>query len=185
MHAGFLINCGATGNVTLGSLTYVPDNGFISVGKTVTLNNTNLIPILSTVRYFPDTLARKFCYSIPVTRGGKYLVRTIYYYGRFDGGTQPPVFDQIVDGTKWSIVNTTQDFARGLSSYYEVVMVAQGKAMSVCVAGNSHTGSSSPFISALEVENLDTSVYNPTNFSEYALVTVARTTFGADEDIIR
>lgn len=185
MHAGCLLNCGGSTNVTLGSLTYVPDEGFINVGKNIAVNAPNLLPILSSLRYFPDTSSRKYCYSIPVTKGEKYLVRTIYYYGRFDGGSQPPVFDQIIDGTKWSVVNTTLDFGRGLSSYYEVVVVAMEKSLSVCLARNAHTGHSYPFISALEVEHLDGSVYNPTDFKKYALVTVARHTFGADGDIIR
>ncbi|KAF7840845.1 putative LRR receptor-like serine/threonine-protein kinase [Senna tora] len=181
---GYLIDCGGSTNVTLGSLTYVPDSGFINVGKSIPISAPNLLPILTTVRYFPNVSARKSCFSIPVIRGGKYLVRTIYYYGRYDGGTHPPVFDQIVDGTKWSIVNTTRDFASGLSSYYEVVAAAMGNSLSVCLARNVHTGNSHPFISALEVEKLDDSVYNPTNFEKNVLVTIARNTFGADGDII-
>ncbi|KAF7810956.1 putative LRR receptor-like serine/threonine-protein kinase [Senna tora] len=182
--AGYLLNCGGSQNVTVGGLTYTSDQGFISVGNTTTIESENLIPILSTVRYFPDTKARKYCYSLPVTPNGKYLVRTIYYYGSFDEGKQPPVFDQIVEGTKWRIINTTDDFGKGLSSYFEVVVMAFGKSLSVCLARNNQTGSSSPFISALEVESLDASVYNPTDFTKYALVTVARHNFGEGEEII-
>lgn len=154
------------------------------MGNTATINKPDLLPTLSTLRYFPNTSARKYCYSLPVIKGTKYLVKTTYYYGDFDGGKHPPVFDQIVQGTKWSIVNTTDDYAKGLSSYYEVVVVSHGKTLSVCLARNQHTGSSSPFLSALEVKSLDGSLYNPTDFTKYALVTVARHTFGG-EDIIR
>lgn len=112
-------------------------------------------------------------------------MRTTYYYGGYDGGKNPPVFDQIVEGTKWSTVNTTEDFAKGLSSFYEVVVVAMGKMMSVCLARNQHTDSnSSPFISALELEFLEDSVYNTTDFKNFALSLVARNTFGHDVDII-
>ncbi|XP_028777029.1 probable LRR receptor-like serine/threonine-protein kinase At5g59680 [Neltuma alba] len=181
---GYLLNCGGSENVTVGSLNYISDQDFIKVGKTTPIKSENLVPILSTARYFPNTKARKYCYSIPVNPQGKYLVKTIFYYGSFDGGKEPPVFDQIVGGTKWSIINTTEDFAKGLSSYFEVVVMAFGKRLSVCLARNNQTGSSSPFISALEVQPLDASVYNPTNFTNYALVTVARHNFGEKEEII-
>ncbi|XP_054786098.1 probable LRR receptor-like serine/threonine-protein kinase At5g59680 [Prosopis cineraria] len=181
---GYLLNCGGSENVTVGSLNYISDQDFIRVGNITTIKSENLVPVLSTVRYFPDTKARKYCYSIPVNAQGKYLVRTIFYYGSFDGGKEPPVFDQIVGGTKWSIINTTEDYAKGLSSYFEVVVMAFGNRLSVCLARNDWTGSSSPFISALEVQALDASVYNPTNFTTYALVTVARHNFGEGEEII-
>jgi hypothetical protein len=167
----------------MGSLKYITDEGFTSAGNRSSVNHPNLLPILSTLRYFPDTSARKYCYVIPVIKGGKYLVRTVYYYGGFDGGKEPPVFDQIVDGTKWSTVNTTADYANGLSSYYELVVVAMWKMLSVCLARNERTVSS-PFISALEVVFLEDSMYNTTNFGMYALSTVARSNFGSDGDLI-
>ena len=186
MHAGYFIDCGASKEVTVDPLKYIPDSdgSYIKVGDTATINKPDLLPILSTVRYFPDTSSRKFCYSFPVTKNSKYLVKTIYYYGDFDGKNQPPVFDQIVEGTRWSVVNTTEDYAKGLSSYYEVVVASTGKTLSVCLARNAHTGSSTPFISALEVKSLDSSLYNPTDFNKYALVAVARHAFGG-ENIVR
>ncbi|KAM2928408.1 hypothetical protein COP2_035658 [Malus domestica] len=186
---GYLLNCGAgptSESVTVGNLKYTTDEGFVLVGNTSTIKQEDLVPILATLRYFPNKSARKYCYSIPVIKGGKYLVRTTYYYGNFDGGKEPPVFDQIVEGTKWSVVNTTEDYANGLSSYYEIVVHAKSKTFSVCLARNNMTGSdSSPFISALELEYLDDSVYNTTDFSKYALSTVVRSSFGTSEgDII-
>ncbi|XP_057964812.1 probable LRR receptor-like serine/threonine-protein kinase At1g67720 [Malania oleifera] len=181
---GFLLSCGSSNEIQLGSQKWVPDEGFISIGKKSALKSADLLPTLATVRYFPDVAARKYCYAVPVTKGGKYLVRTTYYYGGFDGGKEPPVFDQIVDGTKWSTVNTTEDYANGLSSYYEIVVAAQAKTMSVCLARNNLTASS-PFISALEVIYLEPSMYNSTDFGKYALTTVARHSFGsASEDMI-
>ncbi|CAJ1939449.1 unnamed protein product [Sphenostylis stenocarpa] len=180
---GYYIDCGGSKEVTVDNLKYVPDGSYIKVGNITPINKPGLLPILSTLRYFPDASARKYCYSLPVLKGSKYLVKTVYYYGGFDGGKQPPVFDQIIEGTRWSVVNTTEDYAKGLSSYFDITVVPSGKTLSVCLARNEHTGNSSPFISALEVRNLDASLYNPTDFSKYALVTVARSAFGA-EDII-
>jgi Malectin-like domain len=112
------------------------------------------------------------------------LIRTTYYYGGFDGGKEPPVFDQIIDGTRWSTVNTTEDYSKGLSTYYEIIVAAHSKMLSVCLARNSATVSS-PFISALELMNLDDSLYNATDFKSYALTTVARHRFGQNVAIIR
>ncbi|CAK7329868.1 unnamed protein product [Dovyalis caffra] len=180
---GFSINCGASEDITQGNLKYIPDNGFISAGNKSVIKTPDLLPVLSTLRYFPDTSAKKYCYVLPAIKGGKYLVRTTYYYGGYDGGKEPPLFDQIIQGTKWSTVNTTEDYANGMSSYYEIIVASLAKTLSVCLARNEHT-TSSPFISALEIEYLENSVYNSTDFSKYALVNVARGNFGADEDII-
>lgn len=183
--AGLLINCGSDVKQTVPDtgMTYIPDDGFTFTGNKTSLDAKGLHPILSTLRYFPDKVARKYCYTFQAIKGSKYLVRTIYYYGSFDGGKEPPVFDQIVGGTKWSVVNTTEDYANGLSSYYEIILVADIKILSVCIARNNQTVSS-PFISAIEVISLDDSMYNSTDFGAYALVTVARSSFG-NEDTIR
>ncbi|XP_062091375.1 probable LRR receptor-like serine/threonine-protein kinase At1g51810 isoform X2 [Humulus lupulus] len=183
---GYLLDCGADqssgGGVTVNGLRYVTDEGFTSAGNITKLKQKDLVSILSTLRYFPDTSARKFCYSIPVIKGAKYLLKTTYYYGGFDGGNKPPVFDQIVDGTQWGVVETTEDYANGLSSFYEIIVLAMAKTLSVCLARNPET-MSSPFISALEVEYLDDSLYNTTNFNKYALSTVARCSFGENHPI--
>ncbi|XP_019445781.1 PREDICTED: probable LRR receptor-like serine/threonine-protein kinase At1g67720 [Lupinus angustifolius] len=180
---GYFIDCGGTKEVTVDNILYIPDGSYTNVGNNTTINEPNILPTLTTLRYFPDISAKKYCYTLPVIKGSKYIVKTVYYYGGFDGGKQPPVFDQIIQGTRWSIVNTTEDYAKGLSSYYEVVVKSSRKTLSVCLARNADTGSSSPFISALEVKDLDDFLYNPIDFTKYALVTVARHAFGG-EDII-
>ncbi|GAB2268957.1 hypothetical protein Dimus_003892 [Dionaea muscipula] len=182
---GVLINCGSTSEVTVGgNLKYIADHGLIAVGNITTLKTTGLLPVLATLRFFPDESARKYCYALPAIKGSKYLVRTTYYYGGFDGGNQPPVFDQIVDGTRWSVVNTTDDYARGLASYYEVIVGAHGKALSVCLARNQNTGKSSPFISALEVMYLEDPVYKGVDFDKYVLFTAGRHSFGNTREVI-
>ncbi|KAF3796459.1 putative leucine-rich repeat receptor-like serine/threonine-protein kinase [Nymphaea thermarum] len=181
---GFLIDCGASEETKVGDITWAPDDGFINTGNKTTFDAPGLLPTLKSLRFFPDTSARKYCYLLPVVRGGKYLVRTTYYYGNFDGRGRPPVFDQIIDGTRWSVVNTTVDYSRGLSTFYEIIIAATGKTMSVCLARNDQTVSS-PFISALEVGYLETSLYNSTDFSKYALTTVARHNFGQSGNIVR
>uniref|UniRef100_A0A803LNT2 Malectin-like domain-containing protein n=1 Tax=Chenopodium quinoa TaxID=63459 RepID=A0A803LNT2_CHEQI len=179
---GFLVSCGSTESINISGLKYIPDLSFTSVGNATVKNNTNqLFPILSNLRFFPDKSARKFCYTFQVIQGAKYLVRTTYFYGNFDGKQDPPVFDQIIDGTRWSVVNTTDEYSKGLASYYELVVAAHGKVLSVCLARNEYTkGASSPYISAIEVMFLDDILYKSVDFHKYALSTVARHTFGKD-----
>ncbi|KAL6546098.1 hypothetical protein OROGR_009972 [Orobanche gracilis] len=181
----YLLSCGSNDNVEEGPLAYVPDDDYISAGNKTTLKRTDVSPRLQTLRFFPNAKAKKYCYSFPVIKEKKYLVKTVYFYGGFDGGNEPPVFDQIIDGTMWSIVNTTEDYASDGSSYYEAIVAAQNKFLSVCLARNQHTAAgSNPFISSLEVYFLDDSVYNSTDFEKSMLVNVARSSFGSDGDII-
>lgn len=179
--SGFLLNCGGNEKIQQDSLTYGPDDRFIKTGNKSEIKQEGLVPLLSSVRHFPADAEEKFCYNFPVNKGKKLIIKTIYYYGGFDGGTEPPIFDQIIDGTKWNI-NTSADYADGLSSYYEVIMVAQNKVLSICLARNEHT-TSDPFISAIEVLYLDDSLYNTTDFGKYALVTLARHSFGSHDKL--
>ncbi|KAJ9705030.1 hypothetical protein PVL29_003193 [Vitis rotundifolia] len=177
-----LLNCGPTNEIVTTNLKFITDEGFISVGNTSTLNTPDLLSILSTLRYFPDKSAKKYGYMIPVIKGGKYLIRTAYYYGGF-GRNEPLVFEQNIDGTKWGIVNMTEDYAKGLTSYYEIVAAAMRKMLSICLARNGKTVSN-PFITALELENMEAFVYSSTDFTQYALNIVARHNFGTNNNNI-
>lgn len=184
-----LIDCGSTVSSVIEDRQWLPDNSFISTGISINLTQTNLSPTLSTVRSFPllqnNLLRKKFCYVVPVFRSAKYLVRTTYYYYGGQNNLAPPVFDQIVDGTLWSVVNTTDDYVRGSASYYEGVFQAGGKSMSLCLASNSYTKGSGPFISALEFVLLNDSLYNSTDFGNFSLSLVARHSFGYNGSNIR
>ncbi|CAK9137194.1 unnamed protein product [Ilex paraguariensis] len=183
---GVFIDCGTTVRSVIDGREWAPDTGYISTGTPRNLTTPDLVPILSTVRTFPiqGNVFKKFCYVIPVYRTGKYLVRTMYFYGGVNGNPAPPVFDQMIDGTFWSVVNTTEDFVKGMSSYYEGVFVAAGKTMSLCLAANTYTDSD-PFISALEFVLLENSLYNSTDFGKYGLHLIARHGFGYSGPIIR
>ncbi|XP_058077668.1 probable LRR receptor-like serine/threonine-protein kinase At5g59680 [Magnolia sinica] len=181
---GFLINCGAVIPSQINGRQWLPDSPYISSGTPRIIPLPGILPALSTLRSFPLSASRKFCYTIPVYRTGKYLVRTTYFYGGFDGRDLPPVFDQIVDGTVWSVVNTTEDYRNGLSTYYEGVFLAKGRTMSICVGRNTYTDSEM-FISTLELLLVGNSLYNSTDFSMYGLTTVARHNFGYGGPVLR
>ncbi|PWA37206.1 Leucine-rich repeat-containing N-terminal, type 2 [Artemisia annua] len=177
---GYLINCGSKIDVEQDGLTYLRDEGYTTTGNITTIKRKDILPILTTLRYFPYGPG-KHCYELPVIKGGKFLIRTTYFYGGFDGGNEPPLFDQIIDGTTWTKVNTTEDYKNGLSSYYEIIVIAKAKTLDVCLASNENTkAKASSFISSLEVMNLDPSLYNSTDFSKYGLITIARTNFAAE-----
>lgn len=110
----------------------------------------------------------------------------MYFYGGVNGRRfgSPPVFDQIVDGTLWSVVNTTEDYASGKFSSYEGVFSAEVKVLSFCIGSNSYTVSD-PFISAIELVLLSDSLYNVTDFSKFGLNLVARHSFGYSGPTIR
>ncbi|KAG0485305.1 hypothetical protein HPP92_009384 [Vanilla planifolia] len=130
--AGYYINCGSPKEEDIDGIKWIPDEGFINGGNVSKINTPGIIPLLSTLRYFPDKIARKNCFVIQVSKGHKYMIRTTYYYGGFDGGKEPTLFDQIIDGTRWSTVDTSQNYAAGLTSYYEIIIAARGKTLSVC-----------------------------------------------------
>lgn len=179
---GILLSCGSTAPLQINNLTYLPDSSFIAAGVPKSLPVPNLLPLLSTLRSFPfSKTPLKFCYSIPTVRGARYLVRTTYFYG---SQSPPPVFDQIVDGTFWAVVNTTRDHANGMASNYEGVFLARGKFLTLCLAANWYTDSD-PFINALEMIVLEDSVYNSTDFTKNAMGLVARSRFGYNGPIVR
>ncbi|MQL73795.1 hypothetical protein Taro_006158 [Colocasia esculenta] len=177
---GLLVDCGAAARYQDGGLTWLPDASFVSMGVAKSLAIPGLLRQLQTVRTFPFRLSegpRKFCYSFPALRGDKYLVRTTYFYGGANGGSAPPVFDLIVDGTFWAVVNTTADYEKNMSSFYEGVYKARGSKLAICLGANVYTHSD-PFISAIELIILEDSVYNTTDFNKHFMGLVARTGFG-------
>ncbi|CAO2821852.1 unnamed protein product [Amaranthus hypochondriacus] len=183
----FYINCGASSPVDFNGHQWIPDSNFISVGVNKTVSGSRVLPILSSVRSFAQerNTHKKFCYQIgPVIRSARYMVRTTYFYGGVNGNKNPPVFDQIVDGTLWGLVNTTEDYAHDMSTYYEGVFRAVGKTMSICLGVNQLTDSD-PFISAIELVMLQNSVYNTTDFSKFGLSLISRNNFGYTGPIIR
>lgn len=183
---GTFIDCGAADSSVVNGLQWVPDTQFIETGTSRNLTMRFQDSILATVRTFPllNNVLKKFCYEIPVVRGAKYLVRTTYFYGRVNGNANPPVFDQMVDGTFWTVVNTTEDYVQGNASYYEGVFLASGKNLSVCLAANTYTDSD-PFISAVQTVLLGNSVYNSTDFGAFSLSLVARHSFGYNGPLTR
>ncbi|GAB2250042.1 hypothetical protein Droror1_Dr00013401 [Drosera rotundifolia] len=176
---GVLINCGSSTDFTLGSLQYTADINFATTGTTVTLpNSTTLHPPLSTLRHFPSPTPKP-CYVIPTLKSHLYLIRTTFFYGAFDGGDSPPVFEQWVVGTRWSRVDTREDYEKGLASYYEVTVRARGRSVEVCFGGGG-------FVNVVEVLSLGdgNGLYGGVDLGKVALGGVGRSFFGGVKEMI-
>ncbi|PWA90525.1 Malectin-like carbohydrate-binding domain-containing protein [Artemisia annua] len=170
------INCGASDVVTdLNLITWNPDDTLVSNGDARKVPSINSVSkVLDTLRVF--TRRKKNCYSIPVTKGDKVLVRASFYYGNYDGLSNPPEFDLHFDGNFWETVETTMtDVIR-----YEITYVSKHDFVSVCVA-QTRPGQF-PFISTLEVRKLDSDMYREVDDSR-ALILLRRVSFGASQGL--
>nr|CAB3461583.1 unnamed protein product [Digitaria exilis] len=187
----YLLNCGAAFPITDSrGLRWEPDGPYVSAGTpgepTIPGPGSLLEPTLATLRTFPNRPRAKFCFELPVDKNRRYLLRPTFFYGAFSSSAPPPpAFDLIVDGTFWTAINTTDDALAGAASSYEGVFPASGRNLSFCLGVNPEYTDAGPFISALQVIQLDDSVYNATNFNTSAMGLIARTRFGSTGDIER
>jgi hypothetical protein len=188
----YLLDCGAASATTDSrGLRWEPDAPYVSAGAPraldLPLHGGGLVdPTLARLRAFPHRPGAKFCYALPVDPNRHYLVRPIFFYGApSPSAPQPPVFDLIVDGTFWTAINSTDDALAGSASSFEGVFPARGRNMSFCLGANRDYTDAGPFISALQVIQLDDPVYNATDFRTSAMGLIARTKFGSSGDLMR
>ncbi|XP_062090959.1 probable LRR receptor-like serine/threonine-protein kinase At4g29180 [Humulus lupulus] len=160
-------------------INYVSDGTFIMTGVNKNIsseyqypNNPNLPLPVSDLRSFPQ--GNKNCYSLKPTVGigGLNLIRATFLYGNYDGKNKPPEFDLYVDVNLWftvkfrnaSEVVTTEIITRGTSDTVHICLV--------------NKGSGTPFISALELRPLNSSVYGTEFGTNASLVLFQRLDIG-------
>lgn len=156
---GFIsLDCGSLPNSTYTSeetgIKYISDSGYINTG-----NATSILPEfqkdtvqqLWRLRSFPDGVRN--CYKFKLIEGNRYLIRTTFLYGNYDEQGILPVFDLYIGPNKWSTVK-----ARNVSMVIvrELVHVVTSDPFQVCVV---NTDSGIPFISALEIRPLASTIY--------------------------
>ncbi|XP_076929613.1 putative leucine-rich repeat receptor-like serine/threonine-protein kinase At2g19230 [Bidens hawaiensis] len=170
------INCGESEFKTDSNfIVWTPDDTLVSNGVARVVQSSNQISlIMDTLRVF--TTRKKNCYSTPVTQGEKLLVRASFNYGNYDRLSSPPTFDLHFDGNLWANVKTS---LTGLTQY-EVIYVAKGEAVSVCVAQTKPN--QFPFMTALEIRSVDSDVYSDVDESR-ALFTIMRNAYGASQSL--
>lgn len=179
--AGFVsLDCGGEEPFTdeLG-LKWSPDNHLL-YGETAKISTPNVTKAqYTTLRHFPAD-ARKYCYNLNVTSRNRYLLRATFLYGNFDTNNVYPKFDISLGPTHWKtiVISDASTIERE-----ELVFLATGPSVSVCLS-NATTGQ--PFISTLELRQLNGSMYYTEYEDQYYLSVSARINFGAEsEDPVR
>lgn len=177
---GFVsIDCGGTENFTddIG-LEWVPDKQFVH-GKTANVSVPNeKRKQYTSVRYFPADNKRKYCYTLNVTTRNRYLVRTSFLYGNFDGSDAYPVFDISIGASYWSTVLISNNES-GTIINKEAVYLASSDTVSVCLY-NAKTGR--PFISTIELRQFNDSLYRTEYETQFFMSLSARINSGAQSN---
>jgi hypothetical protein len=182
--AGFVsLDCGGTADYTdeLG-LRWTSDAGLIPSGTPITVNNTSSSSTTSpsekrtqytTLRSFPAD-DKKYCYTLNVTTRTRYLLRATFLYSNFDHNSNVfPEFDLYLGATRWSTI-VVYDDSRIVTR--EAIVLAPTDTVSMCLS-NATTGQ--PFISTLELRQLNGSLYYTADEAGYFLSLAARINFGA------
>lgn len=152
--SGFIsIDCGLAGNSSYAEKTtgikYIADETFIDTGERKSVlpeyRNRYQQPYTS-LRSFPE--GNRNCYEINVTDGHKYLIRSSFVYGNYDGQNKVPEFDLHLGANLWSSVKLESASA---ITHKELIHVPGRNYIHVCLV---NTGSGVPFISALEIRPL-------------------------------
>ncbi|CAH2065228.1 unnamed protein product [Thlaspi arvense] len=171
------IDCGASGShVDSDNVTWVGDKGFVTTGESFEIPG-NVTEPANTVRFFPS--GQTNCYrNIPATRRRKTLVRTLFYYGNYDGKSSPPSFNVVYDGKNLdNVVFSDEDQSLFVS---EVLYFPASENISVCLIRTSP--SDDPFISSIEVYGMDAGMYDDLGPDE-GLILRQRVAYGAKEII--
>ncbi|KAL0438591.1 UNVERIFIED_CONTAM: putative LRR receptor-like serine/threonine-protein kinase [Sesamum latifolium] len=181
------IDCGLNGKTTenYNNQTWFPDSFFVDPGKTKQITSSPNVPqIMTTLRYFPHGQDMN-CYRLQLINTQKYIFRAGFYYGNYDGKSQPPVFDLFLGGQLWETVNSS---ATDGPVFHELIYAPRNDNISVCLMGRKESGGT-PFISSLEATYLDEDeTYNHTvygmmrNGTAYHLVT--RLNFGGYAEVV-
>ncbi|XP_061995331.1 probable LRR receptor-like serine/threonine-protein kinase At1g51860 [Rosa rugosa] len=138
-------------------LTWVTDKDLIQTGINKEVPQKQSLEEMNTLRSFPNQTPQN-CYALPVNKQTvRYLIRVGFYYGNYDGLSNPPSFDIHIDGQKWSTVKTST-LEEG-PMYHEALYETQGSgSISLCVVQVKDGGV--PFISSIEAVPLS-APFNP------------------------
>jgi hypothetical protein len=135
-------------------INYISDAKFIGTGVSKRVQgNVTVKQQLEYVRSFP--IGMKNCYRINVKNGTKYLIRASFYYGNYDDLNDPPQFDLTFGANVWDTV-TFSNLSRIETS--EIIYTPSLDYIQPCLV---NTGKGTPFISAIELRNLNNETYVP------------------------
>lgn len=103
------------------------------------------------LRYFPDGIRN--CYNLSVMQDTKYLIRTVFVYGNYDGLNASPRFDLYLGPNIWRTVDAKLS---GPGTAQEIIHITRSNILEICLV---KTGTSTPLISALELRPLPYDTY--------------------------
>uniref|UniRef100_A0A0D3C8B1 non-specific serine/threonine protein kinase n=1 Tax=Brassica oleracea var. oleracea TaxID=109376 RepID=A0A0D3C8B1_BRAOL len=157
---GFIsLDCGLPSNESpynepFTNLTYISDASFVHSGKTGTIHKdlkTHFMKPYTGLRYFPDGIRN--CYNLSVMQDTKYLIRTVFVYGNYDGLNASPRFDLYLGPNIWTTVDAKLS---GPGMAQEIIHITRSNILEICLV---KTGTSTPLISALELRPLPYDTY--------------------------
>ncbi|KAM3699759.1 hypothetical protein ACJW30_05G050000 [Castanea mollissima] len=167
--SGFIsIDCGLAANSSYSEPTtgiiYISDATYIDTGvsKSIPLEfKDDLQQHVWKLRSFPQGIRN--CYSINnITQGTKYIIRASFFYMNYDGQGNLPEFDLHLGPNLWDTIKI-ENISLGVEK--ELIHVASLNHIQVCLV---NTGLGTPFISALELRPINSSLY-VTNFGSLSL----------------
>lgn len=130
-------------------LQYSSDSNFIQTGKIGRIQRNlegDYLKPQTTVRYFPD--GTRNCYNITVKQGTNYLIRARTVYGNYDGLNIRPRFDLYIGPNFWVTINI-EKYVNG--TWEEIFHIPRSNILDLCLV---KTGTTTPFISAIEIRPL-------------------------------
>ncbi|KAH0905875.1 hypothetical protein HID58_037702, partial [Brassica napus] len=157
---GFIsLDCGLPSNESpynepFTNLTYISDASFLHSGKTGTIHKdlkTHFMKPYTGLRYFPDGIRN--CYNLSVMQDTKYLIRTVFVYGNYDGLNASPRFDLYLGPNIWTTIDAKLS---GPGMAQEIIHITRSNILEICLV---KTGTSTPLISALELRPLPYDTY--------------------------
>ncbi|CAN8321500.1 unnamed protein product [Cochlearia groenlandica] len=150
---GFInVDCGLPSNESpykqsQTGLTYTLDTNLVTSGDIGVVASSDFAKPLLNLRYFPDGIRN--CYTLNVTRDTNYLIKVKFLYGNYDGLNTDPKFDLYLGPNLWTTV-------RFNNTIEEIIHVARADSLQICLV---KTGSSIPYINALELRPMDKTMY--------------------------
>ncbi|XP_024011821.1 probable LRR receptor-like serine/threonine-protein kinase At5g59680 [Eutrema salsugineum] len=142
-------------NETSTGLQFSSDAEFIKSGETGRIQKymeSDYFKPYKTLRYFRE--GTRNCYNIPVDKGRMYLIRAWFLYGNYDGLDINPKFDLYLGPNLW----TTMDMQKpgNNDTREEMLHIPTSDSLQICLV---KTGTTTPFISSLELRPMGNKSY--------------------------
>jgi len=151
-------------------LNFSSDAYFISSGRSGTIktdssSGVKYIKPYKQLRYFPE--GTRNCYNLTVVQGTHYLIRAVFLYGNYDDLNQIPRFDLYLGPNFWTTINWQDPFGGERiwledGMIEEIIHMPKSNTLDICLV---KTGTTTPFISALELRPLRDDTYTTTTGS--------------------